>query len=293
MSSGPFTPLTTGKQTIVFPGYDGGAEWGGIAADPKRGIVFINANDVAWTGGLIESSAMRGAGAVVYRDQCSVCHGADRSGSPPALPSLLDIDNRLTAQQIAEVIHQGRGRMPAFPSIRQGELNALLAFLQTGQQDDREPASPADASEPRYVFTGYKRFLDPEGYPAVAPPWGTLNAIDLNTGKYLWKIPLGYYPELAAKGQTDTGSENYGGPLVTKSGLLIIGATLRDKKIRAFHTETGALLWEHALPFAGLATPITYMANGKQYIVIAATDARGFAPKAGAAYVGIALPEHP
>jgi quinoprotein glucose dehydrogenase len=120
-----------------------------------------------------------------------------------------------------------------------------------------------------------------------------LNAIDLNTGKYLWKIPLGYYPELAAKGQADTGSENYGGPLVTASGLLIIGATLYDKKIRAFHTETGALLWEDTLPFAGLATPITYMANGRQYIVIATSNARGSAPSSGAAYVGISLPEHP
>jgi quinoprotein glucose dehydrogenase len=165
--------------------------------------------------------------------------------------------------------------------------------LQTGKTEDREPVAQTDGSGPRYVFTGYKKFLDPEGYPAVAPPWGTLNAIDLNTGKYLWKIPLGYYPELAAKGQANTGTENYGGPLVTASGLLIIGATLHDKKIRAFHTETGALLWEHTLPFAGLATPITYMAGGKQYIVIATTNARGHAPKPGAAYVGISLPEPP
>lgn len=290
VSSGPFTPLTVGKQTIVFPGFDGGAEWGGIAADPRRGVVFINANDVAWTGGLIESSALSGAGAIVYRDLCSVCHGADRSGSPPAFPSLLDVDDRLTTQQIVAVIHRGRGRMPAFPRIRQGELSALLAFLQTG---DAGAKTPVDSSGPRYVFTGYKRFLDPEGYPAVAPPWGTLNAIDLNTGKYLWKIPLGYYPELAAKGQADTGSENYGGPLVTATGVLFIGATVRDKKIRAFHTETGALLWEHTLPFSGTATPITYIAGGKQYIVIATSDGRGVDPKPGAAYVGISLPGHP
>lgn len=296
VSNGPFAPLTVGKQTVVFPGYDGGAEWGGVAADPRRGVVFINANDVAWTGGLIESGAMVGAGAVVYRDNCSVCHGPDRSGSPPAFPSLLELEKRLTSQQITEVIHQGRGRMPAFPRIRQGELSALLTFLQTGTEAEgeasREPTVQAEPSSgPPYIFSGYKKFLDPEGYPAVAPPWGTLNAIDLNTGKYLWKIPLGYYPELAAKGQGDTGTENYGGPLVTASGVLFIGATPYDKKIRAFHTETGALLWEHTLPFAGTATPITYMAGGRQYIVIATSNARDAKAKQGAAYVAISLPE--
>ena len=114
----------------------------------------------------------------------------------------------------------------------------------------------------RYRFTGYNRFVDPDGYPAVAMPWGTLNAIDMNTGQYVWKIPLGQYPELAAQGQTRTGSENYGGPIVTAGGLLFIGATLHDKKFRAFDKTTGELVWETTLPFAGTATPITYEVGG-------------------------------
>ncbi len=122
-----------------------------------------------------------------------------------------------------------------------------------------------------YRFTGYRKFLDPDGYPAVTPPWGTLNAIDLNTGRYLWKIPLGEYPELADK---STGSENYGGPILTASGLLFIGATLYDKKIRAFDSRTGGLLWQDTLPFAGNATPITYMAKGRQYVLIQTDNAR-------------------
>jgi quinoprotein glucose dehydrogenase len=142
----------------------------------------------------------------------------------------------------------------------------------------------------KYRFTGYNKFLDPDGYPAIEPPWGTLNAIDLNTGRYLWKIPLGEYPELAASGLKNTGSENYGGPIVTASHLLFIGATIYDRKIRAFDDVTGALLWEHELPFAGTATPATYMIDGKQYVVIETNDARNHKAPQGSAYVAFALP---
>jgi quinoprotein glucose dehydrogenase len=109
--------------------------------------------------------------------------------------------------------------------------------------------------------------LDPDGYPAIAPPWGTLNAIDLKTGQYLWKIPFGEYPELAKQGMKNTGTENYGGPIVTAGGLLFIGATVYDRKFHAFDTGTGTLLWEYELPFAGMATPSTYMIDGRQYVV--------------------------
>ena len=149
-------------------------------------------------------------------------------------------------------------------------------------------APPGGAA--KYRFTGYRKFLDPDGYPAVTPPWGTLNAIDLNTGKYLWKIPLGNYPELAAQGLANTGSENYGGPVVTAGGLVFIAATIYDHKIRAFDSHTGALLWSADLPFAGNATPATYMVDGKQYLVIATSNARNLKGPQGAAYVAFALP---
>ncbi len=142
----------------------------------------------------------------------------------------------------------------------------------------------------KYRFTGYRKFLDPDGYPAVVPPWGTLNAIDLNTGRYLWKIPLGEYPELADKGIKDTGSENYGGPIVTAGGIVFIAATNFDHTIRAFDSRTGALLWTGDLPYAGNATPATYMIDGRQYIVIATSNARNPKGPQGAAYVAFALP---
>jgi quinoprotein glucose dehydrogenase len=138
-------------------------------------------------------------------------------------------------------------------------------------------------------FSGYNKFRDADGYPAVAPPWGTLNAIDMNTGQYRWRIPLGYYPALAKRGRGDTGTENYGGPITTASGLLFIGATVFDRQFRAFDKETGALLWQTELPYSGVATPATYMVDGRQYVVIATSGGRDPSQR-GAAYVAFALP---
>ncbi|MGI4757061.1 MAG: PQQ-binding-like beta-propeller repeat protein [Janthinobacterium lividum] len=298
ISNGQFMPFSVGKQTVVFPGFDGGAEWGGDAVDPSSGILYINANDVAWAGGLTEVAGGGGAGATTYNNQCAACHGADRKGQPPAFPSLVDATQHLSEQQVADTIHNGRGRMPSFPNITGDNLQALLAYVRNGQEpaatgDKQEvTAGPAPTGRPaaKYRFTGYKKFLDPDGYPAVATPWGTLNALDLNTGRYLWQIPLGEYPELAAKGIRNTGSENYGGPVVTAGGLVFIGATSFDRKLRAFDKDTGKLLWEYTMEGAGNATPATYMVNGKQYVVIAISNAHQ--PKAPqiAKYVAFALP---
>src|SRR6185437_4682644 len=119
--------------------------------------------------------------------------------------------------------------------------------------------------EMKYRLTGYASFLGPDGYTAIAPPWGTLSAIGLNSGEYVWKINLGEYPELAAQGIINTGSENYGRPILTAGGLLFIGATNFYRKFRAFDKESGELLWETTLPFAGNATPATYEVRGRQY----------------------------
>src|ERR1700751_1994934 len=157
--------------------------------------------------------------------------------------------------------------MPSFPNLSRPEVDALILYLLTGESKELQSSEPT-AHRPKYRFTGYHRLLDSDGYPAVAPPWGTLNAINLNTGKYAWRVPLGEYPELAEKGMKNTGSENYGGPIVTAGGLVFIGATNFDKKFHAFDKATGRLLWETELPLAGNATPLTYMVSGRQYVVI-------------------------
>jgi quinoprotein glucose dehydrogenase len=294
---GQFVPFTVNRPTVVFPGFDGGAEWGGPAVDPTSGVIYINSNDVASTGTLVETAPSTDSTAsTIYQGLCSSCHGPDRKGSPPAFPSLVGVADRLSTEQIADVIKSGRGRMPPFAIIPAPAMERLVAYLQTGsvpQSDSQREMSTSlfgAGNLARYRFTGYDKFLDPDGYPAVAPPWGTLNAIDLNTGAYLWKIPLGEYPELVRQGITNTGSENYGGPIVTASGLLFIAATVYDHKIRAFDSHTGALLWEHELPHSGTATPVTYMVDGKQYVAISTSNLRTPQTPKGSAYVAFALP---
>src|SRR5260370_19461730 len=178
--------------------------------------------------------------------------------------------------------------MLGFPILTDDKLSALVNFLRRGESKDPTSPAPSPAAM-KFRFTGYHKFLDQEGYPAVAPPWGTLNAIDLNTGEYVWKIPLGEYPELASKGLKNTGTENYGGPIVTAGGLLLIGATDFDKKFRAFDKSTGELLWETRLPFSGNATPATYEVNGRQFVVIAAGGGKDPKSPSGGIYVAFAL----
>lgn len=294
-SDGQFVPFTTGKKTIIFPGFDGGGEWGGPAVDPETGMLYVNANDVAWTGELAENTEDNSPKSV-YMSQCAVCHGETMQGSEPAIPALSGLSQKMSPAQVTATIRSGKGRMPGFPNLSADQMSSLLSYVMSGGRSDakmpdkKEVTSTAVVETPmKYHFTGYGKFLDPEGYPAVAPPWGTLSAINLNTGGYEWRIPLGEYPELAALGMKNTGTENYGGPLVTAGGLLFIGATNFDKKFRAFDKSTGKLLWQTTLPFSGNATPITYEVKGRQFVVIAAGGGKDLKSKSGGVYVAFAL----
>jgi quinoprotein glucose dehydrogenase len=288
-SDGPFKPLTTGVDTTIYPGFDGGAEWGGPAWDPDTGLLYVNSNEMAWLGSLALNDRGRSTGKSIYLRDCAACHGDSGQGSPPQFPSLRDLDGRISEEQFSERVRKGGGRMPAFPHMQKEALAALAAYLYKGVD---LPAGSEDrsASNQEYRFTGYRRWLDPEGYPAIGTPWGALTAIELATGRFAWRIPFGEYPELAARGQRDTGSENYGGPLVTRGGLLFIGATIHDRKFRAFDKRDGKLLWETTLPFSADATPITYQVNGRQYVAIFASGGKERGGATRGVYLAFALP---
>jgi quinoprotein glucose dehydrogenase len=297
IAGGQFVPPSVDKLTIDMPGFAGGGEWGGPAVDPTTGVFYVNSNNTAWLVGLTIPPPPGSPGEKIYQNQCSMCHGINRAGSPPSIPALRGIEGILTDQEIAATIRQGKGRMPSFNGLSDQEVESLVHYLTRAPQQqqrrpagDNQPATSDAQNDMLYKTIGFRRFLDPEDYPATAPPWGALSAIDLNTGKHLWKIPFGEYPELVAKGMGNTGSDNYGGPVVTAGGLLFIGATVFDQKFHAYDSQTGKLLWETELPFSGLATPATYMVNGKQYIVIAASGGQTSKKPSGGVYIAFALP---
>jgi quinoprotein glucose dehydrogenase len=278
---------------VLLPGYDGGAEWGGAAVDPE-GIMYVNANEMPW---ILTMKAIpkqttasnQSAGERLYTSTCSACHGADRKGNPVSnFPSLVDIGKRRDKAFVTNIISNGKGMMPGYTTLSSAEKQAIVAFL--FNEEKQEVAGGTTSKQVYLPFkqTGYNKFLDSKGLPAISPPWGTMSAINLNTGEFVWKIPFGFEPELAKKGIKDTGVENYGGPVITASGLLFIAAT-KDGMFRAFEKKSGKLLWETKLPAAGFATPSTYSVNGKQYVVIACGGTKLGTPK-GNQYVAFALP---
>lgn len=298
-ANGLFTPPSR-EGSIVLPGFDGGGEWGGAAVDPETAVLYVNASDVPWIAAMRESAkiplstAAPRAGPAVYAAVCASCHGDDRRGLERG-PSLIGIGARLSLEQVRQVIDWGRGFMPSFAGLQEAEKRAVMAYLgYTVSAPDRSPRAavlPAARFTPTkapYEFVGYERWRDSSGFPAVKPPWGTLSAIDLNTGEYRWRIPLGEHAALTARGIPITGTEQYGGPIVTAGGLVFIAAT-QDAKFRAFDTRTGALLWEAALPAPGYATPSTFAVRGKQYVVVAAGGGK-LGSKSSDTYVAYTLP---
>lgn len=297
---GPF-PAPSLQETIMFPGFDGGMEWGGGAVDPD-GIYYVNVNEMPWIVQMVETRRADGAplprGEKEYMTYCVACHGLDRKGNPiGGFPSLIDLEKRKSREEVERITKQGAGRMPAFDLIPPAQRDALHDYIlgvsqpvAGGGRPDEAGAPPSSPDQsPPYAFSGFKRYLDHEGYPAIKPPWGTLNAVDLNTGEIKWKVPLGEYKELTARGIPQTGTENYGGPVATAGGLLFIAATA-DETIRAFDKDTGKVLWQAALPFGGNATPSTYSVDGRQFVVISAGGGKSGRP-AGGSLVAFALPE--
>ncbi|WPP49726.1 outer membrane protein assembly factor BamB family protein [Catalinimonas niigatensis] len=289
----------------LYFGFGGGAEWGGNAADPD-GILYLNSNNMLWWLQMRDireqnRNAQLSKGESLFNANCAACHGMDDKAKPAsnevqAYPTLTDVEKRMSREQIRSILQTGRGRMPSFQYLSKDDQEQIINFLLKTETSDAQHAAPEITKAGKGVFpyippflnNGNIQFRDQDNYPAIKPPWGTLNAIDLNIGEYLWQVPLGEYPELAQQGIPTTGTENHGGPIVTAGGLLFIAATY-DEKIRAFDKKTGEIVWEYALPAGGFATPITYRVDGKQFLVIAAGGTR-YGLKSGGSYVAFALP---
>jgi quinoprotein glucose dehydrogenase len=250
-------------------------------------LLYVNANEMAWTVKLVERKLPDGAattGKQLYERLCASCHRADLRGTPPEFPSLVGLSARRNADEVSTVVRDGAGRMPGNRELSAAQRRAIVRYVMSGVSETLSSgaASPFDMN---YTLDGYTRFTDPDGFPAITPPWGTLTAIDMNRAAIVWQVPLG---EMPGSGLSGTGSENYGGPVVTAGGLVFIGATVYDRKFRAFDARTGALLWEATLPAAGNATPAVYEVGGRQYVVIAAGGGKWGAPSGGS-YVAFAL----
>jgi quinoprotein glucose dehydrogenase len=291
--TGFFNPCREGRPNLYL-GIDGGAEWTGACIDPETGHLYVSANHMGWIISLFRNDdppedprAPKTKGRLVFEATCAQCHGTNVLGLGMA-PPLRGLRHRLSDEAVIKQIREGKNAMPAHPNLTEADLKALVDFLML--RDRPVPPNPPKTERPNYNSSGYPKFYDYEGYPANKPPWGTLNCIDLNTGKLLWKVPLGEYPELTAQGIKRTGTENYGGAIVTAGGLVFCAGT-RDHKIRAFDKDSGAELWSAKLPWVGNAPPASYQVNGRQFIVIAATGMNKLGTPYGDAYVAFALPK--
>lgn len=289
------------NQPNVINNLHGGANWPGACVDPASNTLFFNSNDFPWyiaikqapENFVDESGRPRTAGRKVYETRCMVCHGSNREGSGES-PPLIGLRYRSTEVALKTLLAEGRNLMPAMPQVQDEELASLLDYLLV--EEHAQDGAGTEPKRPRYIFDRQARggpphhLVDQEGYHGSKPPWGKLNALDLNTGRLKWQVPFGEYAELMAQGHGITGAENFGGPSVTAGGLLFCSGA-HDKKIKAYDVDTGEELWQYTLPFAGTAPPSIYEAGGKQYVVIPATGGGKLRTEEGDAYIAFALPE--
>ncbi|HEV7403751.1 MAG TPA: PQQ-binding-like beta-propeller repeat protein [Chthoniobacteraceae bacterium] len=289
-NTGWFFPFAEAKAT-AFYGLHGGAEWTGAAFDPASRRLYISANTILWNVTVFRDDDPAPlkpptVGEQTYLASCAPCHGPDRIGVGMA-PPLRGLRHRMTDDQVKALLTTGKNAMPPQPQFATEAGKPLLDFLFV---KDR-PSPPIDPNaKPKYSFGGYVKVNDPEGYPGATPPWGTLNCLDLDTGKLVWKVPLGEYPELTAKGVPKTGQENFGGAMVTAGGLVFCSGT-RDRKIRAFAAKDGAEMWSADLPLHGTCAPASYEARGRQFIVLPATGGGKLGGPSGDSWVAFALPK--
>jgi glucose dehydrogenase len=291
---GWFEPFSVGRPNL-FMGTRGGGEWSGAAVDLPTGRVYVSSNRVvSMVAVLATDEADRdprfppSQGERVYQQSCASCHGPNRAGNG-MIPPLIGIRNRMGEDQIRELLRTGRNAMPPAPPMAAEQRDALLDFLLRRNQPPSRPAENGASGAPKYTYSGFNFLTDDQGYPGIKPPWGLLSCYDLNTGRIVWRVPLGEYAELTRQGLPRTGTQNLGGATVTAGGLVFCAGTA-EQMIRAFDADTGAELWKAKLPWSGYAAPAVYEVHGREFVVITATGGGKVGGPVGDAYVAFALP---
>ena len=298
---GLFTPPSV-KGTLNFPGTIGGSEWGGAAFDPSTNIIYLKSNESPEIdllqkidpAGTSTSLSFYDDGKRIYTTYCASCHKSDRTGDEPVYPSLVDLKKRMSEAQALNKIKEGSGKMPSFAVIIKGYEEGIIDYLfektdkrilsrerdlseiksnRSSNIEVKKESGTVDTTTIYLNVTAYAQLKDSEGHPAIKPPWGTLNAINLNTGEYEWTITVGNHPELQKKGEPITGAAGSPGPIVTGGGLVFLGGS-RDRKFQAFDKATGKLLWETVLPGFASSSSCTYKSNGKQYIAVSVAGSK-------------------
>lgn len=275
---GWFMPIS--PQGTLLYGVLGGAEWPGAAFDPNSDLLYVAGNNLPLIIRLDPVTGEAAKGAVAFGATCTSCHAIER---------LSGAARRYEPEALADLLKTGRGIMPSFAHLGDDVIDDLVDFLLIDPKEKKtEPVDP-DFVPQDYTFSGFNKFVDKEGYPAVKPPWGVLSAIDLNRGEIVWQTPIGEYEDLTKRGIPATGTPLFGGPTVTAGNLVFIGGST-DEKFRALDSETGEILWETKLPFGAYANPSIYEIDGRQYVVIASGGGGKNGTTSGDAYVAFALP---
>jgi quinoprotein glucose dehydrogenase len=294
-SYGWFEPFSEGRQNL-FMGTRGGGEWSGAAVDLPSGRLYVSSNRIVSRVTVYPADEADrdpryppSAGEGIYQLSCAACHGPDRSGNG-MVPPLVGLRRRMSEDQVIAVLRTGRNAMPPAPPMSEARRSALLDFLFRRNQPPSRAAANGSSARAGYTFSGFNFLEDPDGYPGINPPWGLLSCYDLNTGRIVWRVPLGEYPELTLRGMPKTGTQNLGGATVTAGGLVFCAGTA-DQMIRAFDADTGAELWKAKLPWGGYAAPAVYEADGREFLVITATGGGKVGGPMGDAYVAFALPK--
>lgn len=275
---------------IMLPTAHGGSNWGGASVNPETRTLFVNSTDIPMILKLTDLEKIRAANQlnpeILFRTYCANCHGADKKGTAVG-PDLTARVKKYNSAQIASIVQKGAPPMPSFGFLSQEQIASIVAYVKdTVAQQSFETAGIPQNNEP-YGFNGYSFYLDPEGDPAIAPPFGTITAVDLNTGNIQWQVPLGEDPKFKKMGIPNSGMFNRGGSIATAGGLIFIGAT-GDNMFRAFDQKTGKVVWQYQLPGMASSVPSTYAIGNRQYVVVSVNGEQQNNFKGG--YIAFALP---